>query len=45
MTLGNLIQIQNTSILSTTSRYMDHIIREATEIDPHPNNIKREDGV
>jgi hypothetical protein len=42
---GHRIQLQNTNILSTQSRYMDRIIKEATEIELHPNNMNREDGL
>jgi hypothetical protein len=38
------IQLQNTSILSTKSRYMDQMIREATD-ELHLNNMNRENGL
>jgi hypothetical protein len=41
--LGHRTQLPNTGILAK-SRYMDRIIREAIEIELHPNNINREDG-
>jgi hypothetical protein len=44
MNLGHCIQLHHTAILSTKPRYMDRIIREATEIELHPNNTKREDS-
>jgi hypothetical protein len=34
----------NTSILTTITRYMDHIVREAIEIELHPNNMNRDVG-
>jgi hypothetical protein len=43
ISLGHLIQLQDTRILSTKSRYMDQIIREATEIELHANNMNKED--
>jgi hypothetical protein len=39
--LGHRIQLQNTSTLSTKPRYMDWIIREATDIELHPNMTGR----
>jgi hypothetical protein len=43
--LVHCVQLQNASILAKKSRRMDHIIREVVEIELHPDNIKREDGI
>jgi hypothetical protein len=42
ISLGHRIQLYYTAILSTKPRCMDRIIREATEIELHHNNMNRE---
>jgi hypothetical protein len=42
--LGHRIQVHNTSILAIKTRYMDRVIREAIDIELHPNSMNREVG-
>jgi hypothetical protein len=42
--LGHHIQFLDASILAVKSRCMECIIREAIEIELHPDNMNREEG-
>jgi hypothetical protein len=41
---GHRILFHHASILNTSARYMDRIVREATEVVLHPFNMNKEDG-